>query len=373
MEGSKSQPCKKCKNEDAPFNFRNAPTCRDCYMLYIEQKTAKGLRALHTDIRTSTLPEPRRYVAGLSFGASSSAMVCALDKHTHREMSKKSTSLFEVLAVHVDTDLSDHHGQTPAMNMLNRYREKFPNVKFQCVHLGEVLSLKTVDWSTLPGLSAQGTQSARLQKMFDTLPSVTAKADILRLLTRHLLIHVAMAQEYGALLLGYTTTALASLTMAEVANGRGFSVPWQVQDSRSQVCTYEDRKAVSKTEFPIYHPMRETFRNEVKIYNSLIPSLAEIVPNTGTSPGVVSHKDTSIDEVMTRYFDGVEESLSGIVANVVRTTGKLAKLRGNAQCGLCGVTTDEQGDSRWAGELGEEESNQQATRLCYGCKRSING
>jgi cytoplasmic tRNA 2-thiolation protein 2 len=119
--------------------------------------------------------------------------------------------------------------------------------------------------------------------------------------------------------------------------------------------------------------MRETFRNEVNIYNLLVPALAEIAPSTDASPGVVSHKDISIDEVMTRYFDGVEESLSGIVANVVRTTGKLSRMRGDAQCGLCGATMDEQGDTRWAGELGEEESDWQTTRLCYGCKRSING
>lgn len=365
---------------------------RKCYIQFVENKVAKRLDSLRHETRTSSLPEPRRYAAGLSFGPSSSALACLLDEQARLQASKKSSSPFEVLAVHVDTDLDprrspDDQANTPAQRLLSRYQEKFPRVEFQCVHLSKVLEVRTVDWSALPGLG-DGDQppAERLRAMFDRLPSVTAKADILRLLVRHLLLHVAMEKSYTALLLGHSTTALAALTLSEVANGRGFSVPWQVNDGRYTVCTYasgSDATPVSQTEYPIYYPLREVFKGEINSYISLLPSLTDLgLEGDGgsreggrSSSSVVSHKDTSIEEVMAKYFESVEEPYSGIVANVVRTTGKLDRVRGERLCGLCSVTLDEQGDSRWAGDMGDEggELPQHEGRLCYGCKRSING
>lgn len=235
----------------------------------------------------------------------------------------------------------------------------------------------------------------RLRAFFDSLPSVTSRADVMRLMIRHLLIHVATERSYSALLLGHNTTSLASLTLSEVANGRGFAVPWQVNDGFFTVCTYDQNPAegqlaaeTSRTEFPIYHPLREVLGAEVAIYIDLIPSLQGLVspslsfPASSTSGkvssgSVVSHKDMSIEEVTARYFVGVEGPYSGIVANVVRTSGKLDRLTGSTFCRLCGITLDDEGDSVWAGELGDEPEQGSASgtsgKLCYGCKRSING
>ncbi|KAJ3500559.1 hypothetical protein NM208_g17117 [Fusarium decemcellulare] len=149
------------------------------------------------------------------------------------------------------------------------------------------------------------------------------------------------------------------------------------------VCTYDPTpggttQETSREEFPVYYPMREVFRNEILQYINLIPSLKEIVPleqASRTAGGsVVSHKDQSIEEVMARYFDSVEEGYSGIVANVVRTTNKLDRVPGHSFCGSCGMSLDAAGDSRWAGEIGDDSTDgSSSNRLCYGCKRSIHG
>lgn len=290
-----------------------------------------------------------------------------------------------VLAVHIDTDLSmtpNGSDSSPAQRLLGRYRARYPSLSFECVHLSRALEVKTVNWSALP--VPQGDDATtRLRGMFDSLPSNTSRADVLRLLVRHLLLHIAMKESKMALLLGHTTTALAAVTLAEVANGRGYSVPWQVDDGRFPICTYSDASAgspstvLSRTEFPVHFPLRELFKNELNTYIEFTPSLAELLPpaQETKATSVVSHKDISIEEVMARYFDGVEGSFPGIVSNVVRTTGKLDRVQGHGHCGLCGVTLDEQGDSRWAGELGEDESerNHNVQNLCYGCKRTLNG
>lgn len=296
-----------------------------------------------------------------------------LDDYAKLHAGKKSSSSFDVLVVHVDTDLSHEAGRedTAAQRMMTKYREKYSFLTFECVHLSCVLEVQTVDWGTLP-LEMEGKLEDRLREMFERLPSVTSKADVMRLMIRHLLLHMVMKDKRcTALLLGHTTTTLAALTLSEVANGRGHSVPWQVNDGPYTVCNYSGSE-VSKTTYPIHYPLREIFKAEINTYISLTPSLADISFAKDQSASVVSHKDTSIEEVMTRYFEGVEEPLSGIVANVVRTTGKLDRAGGTGDlCGLCGVTLNEQGDSRWAGDMGEEVGGN--GKLCYGCKRSVNG
>ncbi|KAJ3472172.1 hypothetical protein NLG97_g11224 [Lecanicillium saksenae] len=196
--------------------------------------------------------------------------------------------------------------------------------------------------------------------------------------------HTARARDYAAVLLGHSTSALAALTLAEVANGRGFSVPGQVNDGLQTMCEYDAStgQETARLTFPVYYPLREVLKNELLGYMDLIPVLEEmktekLVEGVAGSTTVVSHRDVSIEEVMQRYFDGVEGPYSGIVANVVRTTGKLERVGGSAYCRLCGMTLDGSGDDRWAGDLGRDSgdsaSENHRGKLCYGCRRSVSG
>ncbi|KAM0259421.1 hypothetical protein ACHAQJ_003315 [Trichoderma viride] len=391
MAGSQvsNRPCLRCKAPDAPFELRNVATCQNCFIDYVDSKTVKRFTALQRENRTSTKPEPRRYVAGLSFGPSSTVLTQILDKSAQFQASRKGSSPFEPLVVHIDTDLShpaDAH-DTPALRLLAKYRERFPNVSFECVHLSKVLSVETIDWTTIP-VAEDGSDVQRLQQFFSSLPSVTSRADSLRLFIRHLLLHVAFERSYSALLFGHSTTALASLTLSEVANGRGFSIPWQISDGLFTVCTYRrtadpasagnPSQEDSKMQFPIYYPLREILKHEIITYLGTTPSIRELIPSLDKAPSsVVSHKDQSIEEVMARYFDGVEGPYSGIVTNVVRTAGKLDRLETLQYCRLCGITLDKEGDSTWAGELGDDPADSSVApdtgKLCYGCKRSMGG
>ncbi|VUC23308.1 unnamed protein product [Clonostachys rosea] len=382
-----SNPCTRCKAEDAPFQLRASPTCGNCFAEYVQTKFVKRLAYLHKEVRVSSHLEPRRYVAGLSFGPSSSAMIHLLDRYTHMQGRKKSTSAFDILAIHVDTDLSYPPGSrdTPAQVLIRNYSAKYTHFSFRCVHLSKVLDVQTVDWSALPLPRPEGgcsEPSERLRQMFDKLPSVSSRADVLRLLIRHLLLDIAMKDHhYKTLLLGHSTTSLAALSLCEVANGRGFAIPWQVNDGRFPVTIYDPASGaeIQRTTYPIHYPLRELFRGEIDTYISVFPEIAALNPSNteGATAAVVSHKDTSIEEVMARYFESVETPYAGIVANVVRTTGKLDRANASRpSCGLCGVVLDERGDSRWAGEMGDDHNpngEPRLARLCYGCKRSING
>ncbi|KAM0247292.1 hypothetical protein ACHAP5_004153 [Fusarium lateritium] len=383
-----SRSCKRCKAEDAPYRLRTDPTCRDCYVQFVAYKLNRRLGALHRDTRSSKKLTTRRLLAGLSFGPSSSVLAQLLSEQALHHSENKASSPFEPVVVHIDTELSHTKGDSPAQKLLAEYRRVFPHATFECVPLKDVLSVRSIDWSTLPLDAAKPDEdpSARLQRLFDALPTLTSRTDVLRQLIRHLLLQKAQDHACSALLLGHSTTALAALTLSEVANGRGYAVPVQVADGMTTVCTYEAVESgaaqeASRLEFPVYYPLREIFRNELVQYIDLVPSLKEVVPvdQTGAKTGanVVSYKDLSIEEVMARYFDSVEEGYAGIVANVVRTAGKLERVPYKSFCGSCGMSLDAEGDSRWAGEIGDDAGDgpgaAAAGRLCYGCKRSIHG
>lgn len=279
--------------------------------------------------------------------------------------------------MHVDTSLSG--GSSSAKTLVKKFQEEYPALEIRNVPLERVLEVRTVDWATLPVGGKDQDPTTRLKTLFENLPSISSKSDVLRHLIRHLLVYLAQEGDYSAVLLGHTTTTLAALTLSEVANGRGFSVPYHVDDGDYPTTTYDPLtpgSVLAKSTFPIFYPLREIFSGEASTYITLTPSLTTLISDTSLeSAAVVSHKDLAISEVMARYFSSVEGPYAGIVTNVVRTTGKLeraAPVADAAACGLCGITLDKRGDETWAGELGEQ-AGEGSQRLCYGCKRSVNG
>lgn len=350
-------------------------------------------------------------------------------------------------------------------DLLDRYRTRFPGLEIRTVGLSSIVGSPGIDWSALPltsplltttttttttitttttkahqlALSTRQQRRQQLAEIFARLPSATSRADVRRLLTRHALLAAAAAaadKHSDVVLLGHSTTALAELTLGEAAKGRGFSLPWLVNDGaafpvpvivpsggdRGKTAAEEEEEEPEEGEedkgeetttkmVPVYYPLREIFRKELLSYGAnTTPPLTEllstsnsssnnnnssIAPNGNHSNGsssssssgaVVSHKDLSIDDVMARYFGEVEMSYPSVVANVVRTTGKLNRtddaggggdgggVGKTGRCGLCGITLDAFGDERWRGEIGEESSDKAARErskgLCYGCERS---
>ncbi|ROW12263.1 hypothetical protein VMCG_00387 [Cytospora schulzeri] len=391
--------CRRCKVSEATHEIRIEPACRPCYCRFVNMKTVKRLEVLAKQIGAAPT-QTKKILVGLSFGASSASLVNVLDETIQHQLSKRPTPAYNPVMVHIDTDLSStaDDSSSTSQKLLDRYSERYPRFQFTRIPLTDVLDLETIDWSALPvapGRDESKTPGERLQDFFARLPSTTSRADVLRLFVRHLLISTATREGSHALLLGYSTTALAELTLGETAKGRGYSLPWMVDDGPQSIRSFgipqgngaasegagepvgsdlEVSKEVAR--LPIYYPLRDVFRKELTIYTGLVsPPLTDLLgsPDLARSgSAVVSHKDVSIDDVMSRYFQDVEENYPSIVANVVRTTAKLERLDdedGEASCGLCGMGLDELGDERWKGEIGDDGG--EYGRLCYGCQRAM--
>ncbi|TGJ87393.1 hypothetical protein E0Z10_g1348 [Xylaria hypoxylon] len=466
--------CARCKEQEGVLDLRSDLICRICFTTFIASKAIKRLEVLQRETRGAKLPlRSQRYLVALSRGPSSTALLHILNENVRRQRERNQRVKFELVVVFVDVDVdagaeqkgtsqptasdpappaptngtagtvdttTSRPSSDPTSTSTDVFTTHFPELTIRKAPLSSILSSPAIDWSLLPAQNTSLPPSQRLADFFSRLPSASARADVSRLLIRHTLFAAAAEHDCAVILLGYNTTSLAELTLSEAAKGRGFGIPWFVNDgafplpravdiaiSNSEVgidsvskdlASLQTNDSISvgtaSTSIHIYSPLREIFRKEILLYLSLVSSssgpLTDLFPsssphaaNGGTdrsAGAVVSHRDLSLDDVVRRFFVDVEASYPSVVANVVRTTGKLNRMAPiipgtrtdtdmgvvGQQCRLCGVGLDLFGDERWKGEIGEadtttssavvEDGNVQGgkrNRLCYGCERSVKG
>jgi cytoplasmic tRNA 2-thiolation protein 2 len=353
---------------------------------YVSNKCIRQLGLLSKE----TLPGPgeisRRYLVGLSLGTSSSVLLHVLNEYASNILAKGQREPFQLCVVYVDTGMVADQATPETLEILKTYEERYPRLKIERIPLAAAIGLPTIDWSTLPSVSPGSDAGEQLQHLLQQLPSPTSRTDMIRLFIRHILVSTAVRLRCQAVLFGHSTTALAETTLAETAKGKGFSLPWLINDGVLELPLIHQPSSEDgegKLAMRIRYPLRELFRKELITYATLTePKLADIIPaNESSGAGaVVSHRDLSIDEVMTRYFHDVEDNYPSVVANVVRTTAKLDRVsaandNGQGPCVVCSMPLDEQGDERWEGEIGRDDLSTVdiKRRLCYGCRRSIQG
>ncbi|KAK4242466.1 hypothetical protein C8A03DRAFT_11343 [Achaetomium macrosporum] len=394
--GSLTRPCVKCRAQEATLESRTQPVCRDCFTKFIAGKCIKQIGLLGKETRhpQSTTGGPptttRRYLLGLSLGVSSTVLLHLLNENIEFQLAKGRNAPFELKIVHIDTSIPFKSPalSSPTQQALSRLSQRYRRFEFQYIPLSIALSDPDPDLISISHPPPNNTNRSSVQALLTSLPTAASREDILRLLTRQALISMARKHNCQALLLGHSTTALAELTLAETAKGRGYALPWLINDgpAPSQVSEEESANGDNSKDkgLLIYHPLRDALRKELVTYAGLTePPLTELVVSSGAEgqdgAAVVSHRDLTIEEVMGRYFAEVEENYPSVVANVARTTGKLVragKTGGGERCGLCGMPLDEVGDERWRGELGLGtgiRTMEGQGRLCYGCERSTAG
>ena len=308
----------------------------------------------------------------LSFGVASTTLLHILDLQLKTQKAKTGRTGFAIHAILIE----DSDQASSAAELLHQARLQYPDHKYTSLPLHHLIRLLPDD-APLRRLIAQAndelmptTSQEQIARLFDTLPSATARADVLTTLRTRLIVEHAKRNDCESILWGDSTTRLAEKTLAETAKGRGFSLPCQLADG------------VSPLGIHFHYPLRDLLKKELISYVDLAePGLASLVqrPLVGTKSASISSKNTTLDQLMIQYFESVEQNFPSIVSNVVRTMSKLevpADATVDPQCSLCSMPVHggRFGIHRWGGDQ-EERAESLPTitsnNLCYGCARSI--
>jgi cytoplasmic tRNA 2-thiolation protein 2 len=315
----------------------------------------------------------------LSYGASSTTLLYLLDNQIQAQFERMGRNSYVLIVAHVNLGFEDAAANQQAEELLSKVKARFPKHTYINASLEDALDIQGLDWSSIgvdniPGKIECTSGQARLQAIFNAVSAATSKVDIASTLMTRLLVDLAEKNDCEGILFGDSTTRLAEKTLVQTAKGRGFSLPWQVSDGASPY-------GVS-----FQYPLRDLLKKEIVLFTTLAsPPLSDlIIARSPLSHLSVSSKSTTIDDLMTQYFESVEENYPSIVANVVRTSSKLkaSELVSNSvPCSLCGipVTNGTDGIYGWGGDQSFDArplptgDTAHHGILCYGCSRSING
>ena len=254
-------------------------------------------------------------------------------------------------------------GQFGSYASIDGLKERFPAHTFTTISLDECSSY---------GIAVDGSpddKAATIQNLMSSLPTATSRADFIEVVRRRLILAFAKKHDCDSVLFGDSTTRLAEKTLSETAKGRGVALPWLTADGQSA------------DGITCFYPMRDLLRKELISYAVVMspPLTPLILANSGQVS--TSSKETTIDGLMSQYFESVEENYPSIVANVVRTSGRLvAPLvpESNDLCSLCAhpILTnvwDEEQRSAIPSQSREENGSCNDEGFCYGCERTVFG
>ena len=329
---------------------------RECFTKYVVTKVLKRLEA--NKIRGGFKEPQKTLLLPVSFGASSITLLHILDQQLQNraQQGRHAGYNLHVLFVEHSTVLEQLEVR-PTMEFLN---QRYPTHRYTTISLEDCFEYG-VEFEPF----WNGGETC-LQHIISSMPSATSKTDFIDVARRRLIIAFAKKCGNDGILFGDSTTRIAEKTLSETAKGRGGALPWLTADgfTKGIHCIF---------------PMRDLLRKEITAYASMVsPSLTPLISDVSHKVSA-SSKDTTIDDLMSQYFESVEQNYPSIVANVVRTSGRLIPpetLEGRRSCSMCGdgMSTDlwggEQQESMTAPQPADSNGRKTALALCYGCART---
>lgn len=331
--------------------------------------TTKVLKRLETNKLRGGFKDPQRtLLVPISFGVSSITLLSVLDQQLSNRAESGRHAGYNLHVLFVDQSAVVE--EASIQDSLEALKQRYPSHTYTVVSLEDCGDYNVdFDMPALAGASTNGHSAldkpTRLKQILVSLPSPTSRADIIEILRRRLILAFAEAHACDSVLFGDSTTRLAEKTLSETAKGRGVALPWLTADGSSSNgvnCTY---------------PLRDLLRKELVAFASMTsPSLTPFISQVPVRMPT-SSKETTIDGLMAQYFDSVEQNYPSIVANVVRTSGRLvatATSEDTNACALCGnpfVNESWGGDQLDSAVPQTEHSGRSEYGLCYGCARTV--
>lgn len=361
--------CARCNKSSGALAIRNERLCKECFLKYVGNKLTKKLEM--NKIRGGFHEAQKTLLLPVNFDLSSICLLHALDEQLQKRLDSGRHTGYTLHVLCIDE--SCIREDQSIQDFLPLLKDRFPNCMFSVISLADGFSYG-IDLDSLafePGSKAahdEVDETQKLRSKITSLPSASSKADVVGILRRRLVAAFARQNGSSSILYSDSSTKLAERTLSETAKGRGGALPWLTSDNSVM------------DGVPCSYPLRDLLQKELVLYADIVfPSLAPMILPADSGPQIISSKSMTIDGLMSSYFESLEESFPSIVANVVRTSSKLAPrsdVECEQACDLCKLPID---NSRWDGEQRSPTSitpsgareTQRPMHHCSGCARTL--
>jgi cytoplasmic tRNA 2-thiolation protein 2 len=341
--------CVDCREQDATLEIRNRHLCATCFIRYVNSKILKRMESYR--FKNLAGDHKRRLFLPLSGGVSSLVLLQVLDAQLQKQIGNRNRTAYDLVVARV---LLPDENREEAQVEYGKLSSRFPLHHF--LPLIESHDILVADDTFEQDLNHFGllrfeaeSDERFLSRMLASARSVTTRLDLQTIVLRRLLVSKAKAEGCESMLWGHSDSRLAALSLADVAKGRGGSVPAMIADGPS----------LHGVNFN--YPARDLFKVELETYASVLPEPLPCDSDQATAQPPASVRNTSIDALLTTYITSQGAKYPSIMANVVRTATKLqvkSEGQGGRPCTFCrGTVTTVNGQMRIA------------ETLCHGCAR----
>ncbi|BFZ59497.1 Cytoplasmic tRNA 2-thiolation protein 2 [Saitoella coloradoensis] len=343
--------CKKCKKNPGAIVVRYENLCNDCFTRYVQRKFLRHMAKYREGLGAD---EGRKFMVCYSGGVGSTGLLDMVGAfYNVMERNEKSPRAVDgVLVVHVDeSEIGEESIDDTILNEAGKRCQGSQVVRIPLSHVFDLLpSSITYTWDP----QTQSLRSSpshppsplppteRFNALISSLPSPSSRSDLRAYLRTKLINNLALRENCSTILYGDSGTRSAAKILGLTASGRGHTVPYEIGDAVSSTSTQakmegqgEERLAVD-----VVRPLKDLLQQELESYLAL----HELTYVKSEIPELSNVKNYTIDQLMTRYFRGLEITFPSIVATVGRTAEKLGKAvesKGEAgRCRICGMPAE---------------------------------
>jgi cytoplasmic tRNA 2-thiolation protein 2 len=315
----------------------------------------------HYRLRHATKDKRRKVLLALSYGLSSMTLLDLIDHQLEwQRKSRNGLSGFDLHVLAVAPSSIDPAVQHDSAR-IDAVRQHYPLHTYSEIPFSSIFQFDKDIGSFMaqyagPEFAEDGSRSdeERLEAFRSALSTATSRADMDEVLLQRLICAFAESQGCEGILWGHSDSRLAAKTLAQVAKGRGFSLPWTTSDG------------VSPSGIRFTFPLRHILRKELDQYAECALSddvRSVIVPDTPSAENK-SSRNMSIDALLTQYVHAQGEKYRGVMSNIARTVDKLQVLPEDASlvCVCCGMPMSRVADVTPSPTLGQ---------TCCGCSRTL--
>ncbi|CCK71997.1 Ncs2p KNAG_0I02120 [Huiozyma naganishii CBS 8797] len=433
--------CARCKSERATVESRKEPFCSECFTKFVSLKQRKRMMGddYYRDcFKVSYGPnngEDSKTLALLVFDFDSSSIValdviCQVLREQKRQHRGKTGFRVNALAVVENaTELAERNKMWSSLKKSERYSDGVlddvelylldVNQFFETSELKQIV-LHNEDFIAM--CSDANESNYTLDGFLNLCPNRNTREEFSTYIKRSMIKKFAYQKDAKVIIWGYSMTKLADEILGLVVKGKGADV--------SQLLNNECFDADFNNEFKNLHPLKDILQAELdafclvtgldqyllkcELYSTLILDEHGSKEDSKKNVNSMIVRNMTMNELISKYFEDLDNEYSNIVATVLRTGDKLESpvrlLDGNApkKCTLCDqviytdpsswlrsiavtkgqpVTTEEEQKNYdlWKdSKVGEETTDyldlrnrvwkeKDETPLCYGCIISLNG